>query len=480
MLTLHHDGHSVTRLPCRTSITVSSEAPPSTTDGDDLQIHVTSVVATQELACRFLDAAARTAFTTLDLMPNNIEVVQSAAGSGKSTANIKLAKHLLSTNQIEKALIIAFNRQAVIDGTARTRDEPRIHWRTLDSLVFELYKAELDGKDGTDLDDIPSIAKMATQVLDMPVYNDEAEEFADRLKKACENGNGQRLFRESRTIFQAGLRGDWWCYSLLRIRALENPAWRTSLASYPVVFVDEAQDLTYPMYQLMQQLHPGKHFIYSMDCAQKLYSFMNCIDILKHMQPRQYRHWRFYLTFRHGQRICDYVNERSLPGNHTYAAAGTPDTQISFVDDDDDVSGVHTYIVSSWRNILEIADRLLNAGRLVRIDTVKRTELLDAAKATGWTKHDKALFKRMNRDFVYDICSRMQSDFKEENEVFLTTVHSFKGLESPVVRVSRCVMSAKPRAGEFDDIPHKVYVAVTRAQEHLYLPGLKSARNKKW
>ncbi len=461
--------HQVYKVPCRTPLKVLTRQTDH--DVQTTQVHITSVVGTEEQACRFLDATARAAFPQLPLLPGSIDVVQSPAGSGKTTLNIKLARNLLESGQINQAMIVAFNRQAVLDGKARTKDEPRIHWKTLDSLVFELYKEEQKDRSSTDLDDINSIATMATGVLGMPVYPEEAEEMMERLKRACSSGYTGKLFRETKTIFAAGMRGCWWSYDLLRLRARTHPGWINLFKDYPIVFVDESQDISKPMFDLLSQLHSTKHMVYSGDKCQKLYSFMGCIDLLNYLNPTRYRLWRFYLTFRHGPKICEYVNERTLPAFHTFAATGTYDTDISFVNDDQIINGAHVYILSSWRNILDAADRHLNAGRLVRMDKDKRDELLLASKAECWTKYDKGLFKHMNKEFVYDIVSRMQSDFVEPDEVIMSTVHGYKGLEYNTVRVSRCVMDAKPRAGEVNDIPFRVYVAVTRVREHLWLPG---------
>lgn len=480
MLAVHSTtGHLVKRVSDDNLICVQSssneqvvfEQPPHSS------VHVTDIVGTQEAACRFLDAVARRAFTTQDLCVGSVDVIQAAAGSGKSTANIKLAQHLLDTKQILKALIVAFNRQAVIDGSSKTAADPRITWKTLDSLVYELYKQQIGNIECTDLDDVPSIAQMGSRVLGMPLYEHEAEKLQYKLSNACQTGDASKLVGDALTLYNKGMQGHWWCYSLLRLRAQNNPNWTVLLQDYPIVFVDEAQDINGAMFALLQKLHSAHHMVYTMDTSQKLYGFMNCINIL-HNANFKYKLWRFYLTYRHGYRICEYVNDRCLSAHHTYPAENTPDTQISYIHEDDIVTGSHTVILISWRNILTLADKYLLAGRKVRIDEEKRKELLAASQSKAWTKFDRSLFKQMNRAYVEDIVSRMQTDDTEraDDEIYLTTVHGYKGLEAEVVRVMACVTRAEPKSNSsLSDVEHCIYVAVTRVKSRLYLPGKKQA-----
>jgi len=215
-----------------------------------------------------------------------------------------------------------------------------------------------------------------------------------------------------------------------------------------------------------------------MDRSQKLYAFMQCVNITDHLKPRSYTFWKFYLTYRHGSALCQFVNDRCLPQYSTFAAESAPETVLHTIADHDLVPGPHTWIVNSWHQILESADRLLNANRVVRMDSEKRDELLQAAQASHWTKHDRSLFKRVGKHVVLDVVSRVQqTEGLDQNEVYLTTPHGHKGLQSNTVRVSRCIMEARVReGGSHEDKEHKIYVAVTRTRLHLYLPAKKGRK----
>jgi hypothetical protein len=444
-------------------------------------VHVTEVTAHNEDCCRLLDRVAREHYKEMDSRINTVDVLQAPAGSGKSQSNIDLAHNLLQKQQVQKVLMVAFNKAAVRDGEARTKSEPRIVWRTIDSLVWELFKSDFKDQESVDLDDCMSIAQTATRLLEMPLYPEEADDFRLSLSHACTVGSPAKLRGDALTLYQKGLRGMWWSFSMLRVRALSHSGWPLLFSDYQTVIVDEAQDLNVVMLKLLRQLHAAKHMVYSMDRAQKLYGFMQCVNITDHLEPSSYRFWKFYLTYRYGAAVCKLVNDRCLPQYCTFAAEGTPDTRIHHVDDSFIVPGAHTWIVNSWFNILETADRLLAAKRAVRMDADKRDELLAASQSETWTKHDKALFKKLEKYVVFDVVSRVQqNDECSPDEIYLTTPHGYKGLQTGGVRVSRCIMEAKTRDGSSsDDIERKIYVSVTRGRHDLYLPAARQMKRKR-
>jgi hypothetical protein len=176
----------------------------------------------------------------------------------------------------------------------------------------------------------------------------------------------------------------------------------------------------------------------------------------------------------------------------TWPAEGVADTEIIFIEDGDIVPGQHTVLLRWWRDILILAGSLMDEGRVVYIDSAKRKDLLQAANVaeSKWTKHD-AFFKRLAKHRVIDILERVSSSkYKLDDEgeptlelvhpelIEISTVHGGKGLQGSVVRVGRCVVNGAASGAPDGMACH--YVALTRAQEKLYLPVKQPRKRSYW
>ena len=436
--------------------------------GEGGTIHVTEVEAYKEEACKYLDALTRAEFSNIENNKGDVHLLVAPAGSGKTTCNINLARNFIHKFPDKKVLLLAFNRCAVEDGKERTKDDGNIVWKTIDSIVWNLFKDEFENKDAVDLDDPFSISKMANAVLDYPVYPEEVDEYQYALNSACNSGNPSGLVGDARLLYDAGLRGEWWSFSMLRIRACTNPMWKSMFRNYELICVDESQDLNVVMLRLLFSLHSTKTMIYTGDPSQKLYDFMGCVDVTTQLKKGEFKLWKLYITFRYGKSLCEWVNDRNLPRYATFPADGLDDTSIEHTADDDIVQGKHVCIVSTWKDALHLADSMILKGRNAFIDEDKQSELREAANNKGYTKHNRSLFKKTSKEFVLDVINRMTKDC--ENVIFITTIHGYKGLEASVVRVMRSVYERRNNMSILE-YEKRLYVAVTRAKSKLVLPS---------
>jgi len=437
-------------------------------------VHVTEVTGISESSCRILDKIARQEFIKIDPVPGTIHLLESPAGSGKTASNIELARNVVRKTG-RKVLQIAFNRAAVLDGEKRCEEDTSITWKTIDSLCHSLYKEQLKSIPLTDIDDLKSLTATAARVLETPLFAEDVEVLQEELAEALNTGDPSRLIDEGLELYTAAITGSWWCYSSLRLRALSNPKWIDLFAEYDLICIDEAQDLAAIMFQLFQLLHTRHCVIYTLDSAQKIYRFMNCISVGDELVGTPHKKWRFYLTFRHGPMICDFVMKQRYVKNLIYSGLETPETRIELLDDNKIIPGKQTVIVSSWRNGLFFADMALNDGYSVRFDDDKLDELKTASHSIGWSKHDKGLFKYVNKAFIADVTERMTA----EADILVTTVHGAKGLQWGTVRVLRCVIENKKRESDtYDDTLERRYVAVTRCINLLILPSEKKRKSR--
>lgn len=431
-------------------------------ESGDIFVHVNDLTPHCLGGAILVDKATREAFARIDFVAGNIHMLAAPAGSGKTQCVIDLSSQIV-TVQYQKVLVLTYNKKASVDGADRTKGAPGICWKTVDSVVWDLYKSELKEEQVVDMKDMKMMQAVSSRVLKRHVSEREVKGFMRKLRVACETGVVEGLRGAAKAVFDAGMRGEWWSYAILRLRALGNPLWTTSLQEYGTIIVDEAQDLNLVMIKLLRKLYADHMLVFVRDSSQKIYTFNHCVDIARHIDE-PHTDWTLRLTYRFGQQVCDYIERHGLSQTQTFPAPGVPDTQIHYVPDDYIVPGKHTVIMAGWKNILEMGDKCARAGRKVCIDEEKKKELLSEDPAV--ISKNAYLFDSIDRERVLSILSRLDGSDDDPDLISLGTVHGAKGLQYGVVRVCQCVFDWK---GEDHEERH--YVAVTRVMARLYLPA---------
>jgi len=331
----------------------------------------------------------------------------------------------------------------------------------------------------TDLDDLANFAEKVKE-LGFECTEEELELIQTDLQTCFLNVDETKLFGIAKQLYDLSSNDKWWCFASLRMRALktELKCWKRLFKGYDLICVDEAQDLSRSMFLLCQELHKEHCFVYTLDGAQKLYRFMKCINVQDELHPDSYKLHQFYITYRHGQTICDYVMQNQLQSHAVYSATTAPKTVIERYDNNLLYPGEHTVIMTSWKNILLYAEKALAEGRAVRIDETKRLEIIEALESKKDHSRYAALFTALSKHWIKDVVSRMNST-EADDEIFLTTIHGSKGLQWKIVRLFMDVVDCKRQPkDDFDDSKERKYVAVTRCQHKLVIPMQKTLKRK--
>jgi hypothetical protein len=126
----------------------------------DQCLHVTDLQPDTNESAIFLDGCTRVAFASIVYKPNTVHMLAAPAGSGKSQCVINLG-----ASQEDLSIVFTFNKKAQVDGERRSKAHTQLHWRTIDSVVWELYKAEFKEVATVDLSDANSVCTMAQKVV---------------------------------------------------------------------------------------------------------------------------------------------------------------------------------------------------------------------------------------------------------------------------------------------------------------------------
>ncbi|KAG5192172.1 P-loop containing nucleoside triphosphate hydrolase protein [Tribonema minus] len=397
------------------------EAPPGY-----IAVHVTELVAEGEHAARVLDAVAREAFPLIPHERGTIHVLHAPAGGGKTTSIINLCRAQRSQRPDRRILIAAFNRCAAQEGASRTADDAGIVWKTIDALLHEMYGSELTEELRGDSGNAVGVRALCARLFSLGISSAEARLVSRQLQDALNRGAVGDLVGTALRLFRAAERGEWFDFATLRMRARGDPRWSAALQDYDVVIIDEAQDLNVVMAELVMEVAPQKMLIFVGDGGQKLYAFMACRDVTEILPPESFNAWILYLSFRYGKKVCDLINTLQLPLVPTFAAEGAPDTLVQAVGSGLEVAEPHVSLFATWADAIAAANKYLERGRSVSMDSVKRHELLEAACSEDDDAGYQQVLKRVSRAGALRILSAIRDAGEDAMDVFISTVHGYK------------------------------------------------------
>lgn len=454
-----HEGRLVSVLRHESG----DEAPEETAEG--ARIPFGSVIPSDKRSAKLYDGWTRSYLASRGYRANTVTVVQAPAGSGKTHLNIQIATNLASEGHT--VLILTFNKCAQQECELRAK-HPGITCRTIDSMLSEVYGKELRGLEYVDTGDSGSLKaalKRHCGEIDGWAASDVYRDFSDGCNRGIRTGYPAKL----QSFLEMGLRGQrWWTYSVLRMRALQDAArWLGVFAKYDAVIVDEAQDINTVMVDLLKRVHRDRMILYTMDSRQKLYGFLGNVDITSYLESGSFSTFRLYITFRQGQEVCDMVYDEGLSDYPVYSSDSAPETRIMTIEDHVIPDERHVYLVETWKEAVGFMAVLRQRGRPYGMEPDKKAEILAACESSESSKYDSSLFRHYSKREVVVLLEGCGN--RDTCDVFVSTVHGFKGLEDDVVRVSGEV--CRRWLGNSADNKEKMYVAVTRAMRLLYLPA---------
>lgn len=446
------------------------------------------VYARCERSMEWLDGVYRDYIINRHKFSSRSVAVRAVAGSGKTTALIKLAKRLQRTDPMgTQTLYVAFNRQLVTEIKGRLQSE-QLH-RSMQPMTFDaLVKRVAERRFAEAGRDFPFTG--ALTVYELTKRYEWFRGKSHKVKKAtidnfaafCQDVNATVPVKTwTRQLWEDTQAGKLLTFDGLRKRAHMEHWMRGVLDErYARIFVDEAQDFDPLMLDILKRdVTVPKLFVG--DARQQIYEWRGTINAFEHL-PENTLVFEFYRTFRMGN-----------PGVREIAAhtgvsmiAGTQEarTRLHRVTRHDTVkcpSVPYTYLFRSWRALLTSGTRL--ATELAPDQRIWVYDF-DRQMANIENHHDKILrfggnAKQSSFDqdddmpaFLMKLDKSQLLALKESivrlstpnpSEAFckLYTIHSFKGLEDDVVRVAD---DAHPT-----NEPNLYYVALTRARKEMWV-----------
>ncbi|KAG5182905.1 hypothetical protein JKP88DRAFT_241209 [Tribonema minus] len=289
-----------------------------------------------------------------------------------------------------------------------------------------MYGSELTEELRGDSGNAVGVRALCARLFSLGISSAEARLVSRQLQDALNRGAVGDLVGTALRLFRAAERGEWFDFATLRMRARGDPRWSAALQDYDVVIIDEAQDLNVVMAELVMEVAPQKMLVFVGDGGQKLYAFMACRDVTEILPPESFNAWILYMSFRYGKKVCDLINTLQLPLVPTFAAEGAPDTLVQAVGSGLEVAEPHVSLFATWADAIAAANKYLERGRSVSMDSVKRHELLEAACSEDDDAGYQQVLKRVSRAGALRILSAIRDAGEDAMDVFISTVHGYK------------------------------------------------------
>ena len=230
--------------------------------------------------------------------------------------------------------------------------------------------------------------------------------------------------------------------------------------NYKYIFIDEAQDFDSVMLKiLLDDTTIPKLFVG--DKLQAIYQWRGSINAFDYLPPEKTLTIEFYTSFRVGNPACQEIRDKfedcyMIPGNnnHTVLEIGTiPEEQ-------------YVYLFRGWKGLLLTAKQtnniyIINFDKQIESIKKQHATLLKKGKITQEEMSEyeddlPSFLIKLSLEKLTDLIDNIKNNLVDEEyaECIMTTIHSYKGLESNIVRI-------------FDDIdihqePNLYYVALTR------------------
>ncbi|MCX5853823.1 MAG: AAA family ATPase [Deltaproteobacteria bacterium] len=311
----------------------------------------------------------------------------------------------------------------------------------------------------------------------------------------------------------------------LKLSHLENK-FQAKLAKYDLVLVDEGQDLSPIMIDILATYRD--RIIIVGDSHQQIYSFRYAVDAMQNFTHDELH--ELTLSFRFGVQIAALTSKFINNGkaDHDFTISGVPEkkSQVYFYDSLSSIENRQEMAIlcrtnfslfknaillktkkrSFWfeRDITGDLLRTLDVYWLsidektkVKDDLIRSFDSLKELEKYATTISDFQLlkiveivnvYKREFPEIVFEFLKRCREkrDSQDRGAVILSTIHAAKGQEYETVIIDEDVISrlegsnSNGSCNYLEEI-NVAYVGITRAKKNLYLPaGMKRLFTKEW
>jgi hypothetical protein len=423
---------------------------------------------------RILDGFHRDYINHHIFAKNEVVAIKSVAGSGKTTTLLRLAE----VHSEKRILYLAFNKSLIEDikGKLSKLKIRNMEPLTFDALIYRLFRS-VRGAEPTLCDLRPqNVGQFYPWLEDKPFvlkkyYAKKFEAFCEHpgindMETFCKEvlGKKQPILE---ALWERALSGRLTTFNSMRKMALINHWFKDYIDKhYDMVMVDETQDFDMIMLKmLLNDTAVPKLFVG--DPKQAIYEWRGCINAFTHMPPKALV-MEFYSTFRVGDPACSTI--RNLFSDCWMISKSSNMTRI-----EQSCSGGYVYLFRTWRSLLTTARVTPNSwiyGFDKKAEDMRKLyEIL--VKKGGKKLDDEDEFeddlpkflRSLTREELDDLINEVSANLvdKEKSRVKFYTVHSYKGMEDDVVRLSSDI--------DIKTDENIYYVAITRAKKSIVLDG---------
>lgn len=415
----------------------------------------------------FLDKVYRDYLYKHKFSRGDIIAVKSVAGSGKTTTLLELSK----IHSSKKILYIAFNKSLISevrDKISAQKIKNLIPY-TFDALMRDVFIAKTDLEDVNIIDLKPQNISDVVEWFDKKPYKLKnyfiknfgkfcnQTKYSD-MKTFCEKilGGDKKLLN---TMWQKTLSYDLITFDSIR-KLVEINHWAKGYLDkkYDMIFIDESQDFDSTMLKiLLEDTTIPKLFVG--DTRQAIYEWKGSINAFDKLPPSSLI-LEFYSTFRVGNPACDEIRDKF--DNCWMISKSNNVTHIKY---DIVPTEKYVYLFRSWKSLILTAQNLPNIWINNYETQINYIKGLHSKLQNGYLGEDdlddqsddlpKFLLK-LSVEELEKLITNMEKNIvsKKDCAIELYTIHTYKGLESEIVRI-------------FNDIDTKNeknlhYVALTR------------------
>jgi len=422
----------------------------------------------------FLDKIYRKYIYKHKFKSNEIIAIKSVAGSGKTTTLLELSK----IHNNKKILYIAFNKSLILEikGKIKNLGLKNLYPVTFDALMRDIFINKTNVGS-------PEITELKPQTIGFIINWFQNKPFRikkyyiQHFNKFCNQTDYDDIMTFSKKILggEKKLLTEMWAktlkYELISFdtirKMVEINHWCKDYIDnkYDLIFIDESQDFDNTMLKiLLEDTTIPKLFVG--DPKQAIYEWKGCINAFDKL-PKESLIFEFYSTFRIGNPACEIIRNKFNDCNMISRS-----TNITHLYYDIVPSENYTYLFRNWRNLLQSAQHIKNIwinNYSSQIEYIKR--LHERLKRSGLNEDELSEFAddlpkfllKLSLEELEDLINNIEKNIVEKNNcnVEMTTIHSYKGLENDIIRIYNDIDIEKEQ--------NLYYVALTRGKKQIIL-----------
>lgn len=424
----------------------------------------------------FLDKVYRDHVYKIKFNKNDILAIKSVAGSGKTTTLLELSK----IHNTKKILYIAFNKSLITEIRSKIQEKSlrNLFPTTFDALMRDVFI----NKTGIE----PNIVDLKPQTLphimswfvNKPYriknyYISNFKKFCNQTKYSDINEFSKKVLGGDKKLlinmWEQTLTHDLITFDSIRKMVEMNHWCRDYLDNkYDMIFIDESQDFDNTMLKiLLEDTTIPKIFVG--DPKQAIYEWKGCINAFDKL-PESALTLEFYSTFRVGSPACDEI--RNKFDSCWMISKSKNETHLKY---DIVPTSKYVYLFRSWKNLLKTAQNISNIWIYnydVQIEFIKKLHAklqisnLDEDELNEFSDDLPKFLLKLSLEELEKIINDIEGNMVPKNMcmVEMYTIHSYKGLESDIIRI-------------FNDIDIRneqnlYYVALTRGMKEIILDNV--------